>query len=113
MLKRLGAVIAVAIFFLLLTPTPAHARVHFGVFVGPPAPVYTPPPYVYSPYDPYNPYTYAVPYSYPYYGGYYGFVSPYSYWGHRDHDHDHWRGFRGGEHYEHGFGHGEHRGFRK
>ncbi len=64
MFKKLAfPAIASMAMMLLFAPSPASARVRFGVAVGP-APVYAAPP------------VYANPYSYPAYPDYYGYPAP-------------------------------------
>jgi len=91
MLKKLGiAGIALAL-LLLLAPATAHARVHFGVYVG--APVYTGPVYPYY-YDPYYTYPYSneyvAPYGYYPYGYRYTYSAPYYYHGWRGRERQEW-----------------------
>jgi len=90
MLKKIGlpAIVLAAMMF-LVAPTPASARVQFGVAVGPGVPY------------PAYPYSYAYPYTYPNY--YYpygyapGYVAPYlnfgwgGGWGHGHVGHGHFR----------------------
>ncbi len=108
MLRRIGLpLVALAALVVLLAPSPAAAKSHFGfgVFVGPSYPVY--------PYD----YTYPYPYSYPryYYDPYYYPYAYYSYpaygyWGgsyywrgHRDRDEFRGRGWGRGSRGDHDF----------
>ena len=85
-LKKL-AIPALALTALLafVSPQPASARVHFGVYLGGP--------YAYPyPYSYYNPYVYPYSYGYPYpYGGFYwapgfhGHIEHHSFHGHAEH----------------------------
>ena|SRR5579885_2418590 len=97
-------VIVLAALLLFISPPQANAKVHFGVYVGPPVYSY-PYPYTYAyPYA-YNGYPYpygAYPtYGYPYYGGIGVYSYPHYHWGH---DHHVWREYRG-----HDEGHVRHR----
>ena len=70
-------ILALAALFMFIAPPQANARVHFGVYVGPPVYSYPAYPYAYGypyPYAYYAPaYPYGYGYTYPgYYGGYYG-----------------------------------------
>jgi hypothetical protein len=81
MLKRLGVpALALGAMLALASPKPADAKVHFGVYVGPPYYSY---PYPYP--GPAYPYYYGGPGYYGYWGGYYG---PHGHWHHYHHD---WR----------------------
>jgi hypothetical protein len=81
MLKKLGVpALALGAMLALASPKPADAKVHFGVYVGPPYYSY---PYPYP--GPYNyPYYYGGPGYYGYWGGYYGHA-------HYHHYHHHYR----------------------
>ena len=59
MLKRLAVSVTLLALLFLVAPTPANAKVHFGIYYSGPG-VYTYPSYSYYAY-PY-PYTYAYPY---------------------------------------------------
>src|SRR3954471_14826804 len=88
MFKRIGLSMALLAGMLAFAaPRKANAEVHFGVYVGAPAPVYSYPAYPAYGYDPY----YAAPvYSYPAPA----YVAPYSYGyssRYRDHDRHEWR----------------------
>jgi hypothetical protein len=101
MLKKIGIpALALLAMLVLASPPPAAAEVHFGVFVGPPAPAYPVYPGYYN--APVYPYPYVAPgyaypgYAYPAYGyGYYGYGR-----GWRDHD----------RHYDYGHLRGDYRG---
>jgi hypothetical protein len=78
LIKRFGMIAAMAMLaMLVLAPTPASARVHFGVYVGGTAyyPYYPPTYYSY-------PYPYAYYYGYPYTSYY---VAPHRYYVHPRH----------------------------
>lgn len=100
-------IIVLAALFLFISPPQANAKIHFGVYVGPPAYTYPAYPYVYGydypysysyyPYS-YYPYSYAYPYGYGY--RVYRYPRYYS-WGHARHE---WR-----EHREHEFREHHHR----
>ena len=90
MLKQIGLSVALLAGMFAFAPRPAMAEVHFGVYVGAPAPVYPAyPAYPANGYDAYPDYyaypaapvypapTYVAPYSYSYGSRYY-----------RDRDHD-------------------------
>ncbi len=91
MLKRLGFSLVAPLVALMMTCAPqAQAKVHFGVYVGPP--VYPPPAY----------YPYVSPYPYP---DEYAYPPPaygYTYWGWH-HDRGHWdhHNYRGHEYRGH------------
>src|SRR5437764_9227807 len=92
MLKKIGFSVALlGGLMAFAAPRPAKAEVHFGVYVGAPAPVYrTVPPYPAYGYD--N--SYVDPYAYPAAPVYAAptYVAPYSYgYGYRDRDRHEWR----------------------
>ena len=110
MLKRLGIPILAFAAMLCISPKPAEARIHFGVYLGGPS-YYAPPPgpYYYSPYPAY-PYYYAPYYSYP---SYYRNRSFYPYGGYRGYygrgtvvNRGYGRGYGNGRGRGHGGGHG-------
>jgi hypothetical protein len=91
MLKKIGLPVVLLAGMLALAPRPAKAEVHFGVYVGTPAPVYP----VYPAYPAYGYDAYADPYVYP--APVYrapAYVAPYSYgynYRSRDYDRRDWR----------------------
>lgn len=89
MSKKVSIPLFVLLLAMILMPSPASARGHwsFGVFVGPPAYSYYPPPVVYD-----YPYPYAYAYPYPYYSYYYPY-RPYRYY-------NYGFGWRGGPRFE-------------
>lgn len=90
-LKIAVPIVVLIALFVFISPPQASAKVHFGVYIGPPAYTYPAYPYAYG-----YPYVYDYPYaySYPYYG-YQVYSYPRYSWGHARHE---WR-----EHREHEF----------
>ncbi len=100
MLKKIGlSAIALAGSLLMAVPSPAAAKVRFGITVGTPGYVYPADPYAYNYRDPYNYGSAAPAYVAP------GYVAPYygySYsWGDRDRDRHEWREHERHERQEH------------
>jgi hypothetical protein len=103
MLRNMKFAIPIAVLaalFLFITPPQASAKVHFGVYVGPPTYTYPAYPYAYGyPYGYNYPYAYGYPYDYYYPSyGYRVYSYPRYSFGHARHE---WREHREHEWREH------------
>jgi hypothetical protein len=113
MLKRLGIpLVALLALLMIVSPTPANAKVRFGVGIYTGPPVYSYPAYPYAYPYPYSDYYYDYGYGYPVYPRAYGYYprryyAP-SYQFRGSFGHDRFRE-RGGQHFDHDRGRRGHR----